>query len=93
LNSKALRTIDLENKKLLKRLCRFVAAAICLTFLMMPRHSHAINLSAELTAGYDSNPALSDPADDSGFSVYALRVDHYFSLSEDLSLDVSVGGR
>ena len=36
---------------------------------------------------------MSDPADPSGFSVYALGANHYFTLPEDLSLDVSVGGR
>lgn len=93
LNSKALRTVDLENEKLRNRLCRFAAAVICLALLLVPHHSKAINLSAELTAGYDSNPALSDPADSSGFFVYALGADHYFALSDDLSLDLSVGGR
>ena len=62
------------------------------SFMVAP-HAYAVDLSAELTAGYDSNPALSDPADGSGFFIYALGADHYFTLSDDLSLDVSVGGR
>ena len=62
------------------------------SFTVAPQ-AHAIDLLAELTAGYDSSPALSDPADPSGFSVYALGADHYFTLPKDLSLDVSVGGR
>jgi hypothetical protein len=55
--------------------------------------SEAFDLSAELAAGYDSNPALSDPSDGSGFSNYALGADHFVPLSNDLALDLSVAGR
>ncbi len=63
------------------------AAFFCL-FLWAP-HSEAVDLLAELTTGYDSNPALSDPADGSGFSVYGLGAEHAFVLSEDLALHLS----
>ena len=91
--SNALKTKDLSDR--IQLICFFwsIVAAIFLVSFLLPPHSHAVNLLAELAAGYDSNPALSDPADGSGFSVYALGADHYFVLGKDLSLDLSVGGR
>jgi len=55
--------------------------------------SKAVDLTADLTAGYDSNPALTDPSEDSGFSVYGLRAGQPFVLTDDLGLDLSVEGR
>jgi len=68
------------------------AAAFFCFFLMVPP-SEAVDLLAELTAGYDSNPALSDPSDGSGFSVYGLGAMHSFVLSKDLALHLSAEGR
>ena len=68
-----------------------VAAFFC--FFMMVPPSEAVDLLAELTAGYDSNPALTDPSDGSGFSVYGLGAQHSFVLSEDLALHLSAEGR
>jgi len=62
-------------------------------FMLAAPPSEAFDLLAELAAGYDSNPALSDPSDGSGFSNYALGAEHYVPLSKDLSLDLSVAGR
>ncbi|EFK06697.1 conserved hypothetical protein [delta proteobacterium NaphS2] len=76
-----------------KRFLWAMAVVLYLWSFTVASHAYAIDLLAELTAGYDSNPALSDPADGSGFFVYALGAEHYFTLSNDLSLDVSVGGR
>jgi hypothetical protein len=64
-------------------LCVFVTA-LC---------AEAMDLTAELTAGYDSNPSLIDPSEGSGFSVYALRAGQPFTLTDDLGLDLSVDGR
>ena len=66
--------------------------AFLLLFLMAP-HSQAVDLTAELTAGYDSNPALIDPAEGSGFSAYAFRAGQPLALTEGLDLDLSVEGR
>ncbi|NQU15239.1 MAG: hypothetical protein HQ561_13890 [Desulfobacteraceae bacterium] len=70
-----------------------MGAAAFFCFALMVPYSEAVDLLAELTAGYDSNPALSDPSDGSGFSVYGLGAGHVFTLSEDLALDLSVEGR
>ena len=69
-----------------------VAVVFSCFFLLVPR-SEAVDFLAELTAGYDSNPALSVPSDGSGFSVYGLGATHSFVLSEDLFLDLSAEGR
>ncbi|MDQ1336831.1 MAG: hypothetical protein QG552_3781 [Thermodesulfobacteriota bacterium] len=68
-----------------------VGALFC--FLLMGGHSGAVDLTAELTAGYDSNPALTDPSEGSGFSVYGLRAAQPFGVTDDLNLDLSVEGR
>jgi len=66
--------------------------AYLLFFLMVP-HSRAVDLTAELTGGYDSKPALTDPSEGSGFSVYGLGVGQSFGLAENLDLDLLVEGR
>ncbi|MFO7599933.1 MAG: hypothetical protein R6X27_09010 [Candidatus Desulfacyla sp.] len=70
-----------------------LVGAALLYFLLMVPHSLAVDLTAELTAGYDSNPALIDPSEASGFSVYGLRAGQPLGLTDDLSLDLSVEGR
>ena len=70
-----------------------IGAVILLCLLLPVSRSEALDLLAELTAGYDSNPALSDPSDGSGFSVYGLGAMHMFVLPEDLTLELSVEGR
>jgi len=67
-------------------------AACLLVFLTVPE-SWAVDLTAELTAGYDSNPALTDLSEGSGFSVYGLRAGQPFDLTDDLALDLSAEGR
>jgi hypothetical protein len=69
-----------------------VAVLLVYFFLLVPP-SEAVDLLAELSAGFDSNPALTDPSDGSGFSVYALRAEQPFALTEDLALDLSAEGR
>ncbi len=69
------------------------AAAFCCFFFLTASFSKAMDLSAELHAGYDSNPALSDPSDGSGFSGYGLGAGQSFLLFEDLSLHLSAEGR
>ena len=76
-----------------KRFLSFTGAAVLLCTLLMASRSEAVDLLAELAAGYDSNPALSDPSDGSGFSIYALGAEHYVGLSEDFALDLSAAGR
>ncbi len=73
--------------------CAGIASAAFFCFLLLIPPSEAVDLTAELTAGYDSNPALTDPSDASGFSVYALRAGQPFALAEDLSMDLSVEGK
>ena len=63
----------------------------CLLITAQP--SLAMDLVAELSAGYDSNPALGDPAEGSGFSVYSAGLGHVLNCTEDLMLDVSLEGR
>ncbi|MCF8129566.1 MAG: hypothetical protein K9N10_13720 [Deltaproteobacteria bacterium] len=77
----------------LKRFFPSIGFAVLLCFLLAVPRSEAFDLLAELAAGYDSNPALGDPSDGSGFSNYALGADQFVSLSNDLSLDLSVAGR
>ena len=67
--------------------------AALLFFLLPAPHSEAVDLTAELTGGYDSNPALTDPSDGSGFSVYGVRVGQPFVLTDGLGLDLSMEGR
>jgi len=75
-------------------LCGALAFAAALIWsLVWAGPLQAMDLTAELSAGYDSNPALSDPADGSGFSVYGGGGGYLFKWSEDLMLDVSVEGR
>ena len=70
-----------------------IGATAFFCFFLMAPPSEAVDLLAELTAGYDSNPALADPSDGSGFSVYGLGAQHSFVLSEDLALHLSAEGR
>jgi len=75
---------------------RFGAIVLAAALLCGLSHSgvvEAVNLTAELTTGYDANPALSDPSDGSGFSTYALRAGQPFDLAEKLLLDLSVEGK
>ncbi len=71
------------------------SASLMLIFwvLAAAQPSLAIDLTTELSAGYDSNPALGDPAESSGFSVYSAGLGHMFGWTEDLMLDISVEGR
>ncbi len=59
----------------------------------MPASASAVDLTAELASGYDSNPALIDPPEGSGFSLYAFKAGQPLSLTEALGLDLSVEGR
>ena len=70
-----------------------IGAAAFFWFFLGASPSEAVDLLAELTAGYDSNPALSDPSDGSGFSVYGLGLTHSLALSEDLALHLSAEAR
>ena len=76
-----------------KRFLLFTGAVVLLCSLLMVSRSEAVDLLSELSAGYDSNPALIDPSDGSGFSIYALGAEHWVGLSEDFALDLSVAGR
>lgn len=67
--------------------------AVCLCLFAMPASAGAVDLTAELASGYDSNPALTDPSEGSGFSLYAFRAGQPLSLTEALGLDLSVEGR
>lgn len=67
--------------------------AVCLCLFVMPASAGAVDLTSELASGYDSNPALIDPSEGSGFSLYAFRAGQPLSLTEALALDLSVEGR
>ena len=68
-----------------------VLVAVMGLFLAAP--VAAMDLMAELSAGYDSNPALGDPAEGSGFSIYGAGAGHTFKWHDDLVLDASLEGR
>ncbi len=70
-----------------------IGASAFFCFFLLAPDSEAVDLLAELTAGYDSNPALSDPSDGSGFSVYGLGLTQSLALSEDLALHLSAEAR
>ena len=53
----------------------------------------AMDLTAELSLGYDSNPALIESGEGSGFSAYGMGGGHVFKWYEDLMLDVFAEGR
>jgi hypothetical protein len=75
------------------RLFSCMAATAVFCFFVWVPHSKAADLLAELTAGYDSNPALTDPSDGSRFSVYGLGATHSIAFSKDLALHLSAEGR
>ncbi len=79
--------------RLFARFLSGIGTAVLFCLFMPVPHSGAVDLITELTAGYDSNPALNDPSDSSLFSIYGLGAGHAFAISEDLALDVSVEGR
>lgn len=77
-------------------LCRFGSGLLATSFFvifLIVSQSQAVDLTGELTAGYDSNPALIDPPEASGFSVYALRAGQPLILTDDLGFELSVEGR
>lgn len=60
--------------------------------LLFPGEAFAFHTLLEARAGYDSNPALAEEAEGSGFSLYAGEASHAFQIPGGLLVDLSLAG-
>ncbi len=61
--------------------------------LFLAAYGTAMDFVVETAAGYDSNPALTERSESSGFSVYGLGMGCQFTLTDDLILEGLLEGR
>ena len=76
-----------------QKICRYCFPFFFLGTLLFPETGHAAKVQAEISGGYDDNPAQTEDANGAVFAGYLLSLDQHFYYSPlATALDLSLSG-